>query len=238
MSSLTEDSGATARGAAEEPPGPRRPGGRRPGETRTRAAILDAARTCFAERGYDATSLRRIAAEAGVDQALLHHFYGTKENLFLQALELPARMREAIGAAARGPRDGLGERLVRAHLTVWEDLSARPALLTLVRSAPVHQAAAAHLRENLGGVLGAALAEPIGGGEDARLRANLVATQLIGLSLTRYILALEPLADADADTVAGLYSPALQAVIDADRTQPAPQAATSASRTATQPPSA
>ena len=77
-------------------PATKHAGGRRPGETRTREAILTAARVCFAERGFDATSLRRIAETAGVDQSLVHHFYGTKENLFLQALELPGKIEEAI----------------------------------------------------------------------------------------------------------------------------------------------
>ncbi|MFC7469386.1 helix-turn-helix domain-containing protein [Actinomadura keratinilytica] len=70
------------------------------GENRTREQILDAARECFAERGYDATSVRRIAETAGVDQALVHHFYGTKEKLFLNALEIPLRMPEALAEAA------------------------------------------------------------------------------------------------------------------------------------------
>ncbi|MEU6106685.1 TetR family transcriptional regulator [Streptomyces flaveolus] len=175
-------------------------GGRRPGETRTREAILSAARTCFAERGFDSTSLRRIAEAAGVDQSLVHHFYGTKESLFLQALELPVRIQEAIAAAADGGREGVGERMVRAHLTVWDDLSARPALMTMVRSAAIHRAAAARLRENATAVLAHALREVITG-EDVGLRSSLVATQLIGLAMMRYVALLEPLASTDTDTV-------------------------------------
>ncbi|WP_406140092.1 TetR family transcriptional regulator [Streptomyces sp. NBC_01089] len=188
-------------------------GGRRPGETRTREAILTAARTCFADRGFDATSLRRIAETAGVDQALVHHFYGTKENLFIQALELPGMMREAIASAARGGIEGVGVRLVRAHMSVWDDVSARPALMTMVRSAAIHQAAAAQLRDTATAILADALSEVITG-EDVGLRASLIATQLVGLALMRYVLALEPLASVDAETVARHYGPALQAVAE------------------------
>lgn len=187
-------------------------GGRRPGETRTREAILTAARVCFAERGFDATSLRRIAETAGVDQSLVHHFYGTKENLFLQALELPGKIEEAITAAAQGGLDGIGERVVRAHLSVWDDVSSRPALMTMVRSAAIHRAAAARLRETATGILARALGGVITG-EDAMLRTSMVATQLVGLAMMRYVAHLEPLASADTDTVARHYGRAVQAIV-------------------------
>ncbi len=188
-------------------------GGRRPGETRTREAILSAARVCFAERGFDGTSLRRIAEAAGVDQSLVHHFYGTKESLFLQALELPGRIQEAIAAAAAGGREGVGERLVRAHLSVWDDMSSRPALMTMVRSAAIHRAAAARLRETATTVLASALSEAVTG-EDAALRSSMVATQLIGLALMRYIALLEPLASADTEDVVRHYGRAIQAIVE------------------------
>ncbi|WP_129286590.1 TetR family transcriptional regulator [Streptomyces sp. GZWMJZ-114] len=188
-------------------------GGRRPGETRTRAAILDAARACFAERGFDGTSLRWIAETAGVDQALVHHFYGSKANLFVKALELPERLWNALGEAAAGPREGVGERLVRAHLSVWEDAVSRPALMAMVRSAAVHGDAGARLREVAGGVLARTLV-PALGGADVKLRTSLVATQLIGLSLMRYVMLLEPLASADTESVVRWYGAAVQAIVD------------------------
>ncbi|CAL9464043.1 TetR family transcriptional regulator [Streptomyces sp. enrichment culture] len=188
-------------------------GGRRPGETRTREAILDAARSCFAERGFDATSLRRIAEAAGVDQSLVHHFYGTKESLFLQALELPLKMPQAIAEAAEGGREGVGERMVRAHLTLWDDLSTRPALMTMVRSASVHRVAAARLRETATTIMADALSTVVTG-QDAVLRSHLVATQLVGLAMMRYIAVLEPVASADTDTVVRHYGPALQAIVE------------------------
>lgn len=106
-----------------------------------------AARECFAERGYDAASVRRIAETAGVDQALVHHFYARKEKLFLNALQIPWRMPEPLAEAAVGDRVGLGSRIVLAHLQVWEDASARPAMTTTLRSAATHRSAAAVLRD-------------------------------------------------------------------------------------------
>ncbi|MFI8194214.1 TetR family transcriptional regulator [Streptomyces sp. NPDC085946] len=208
-----EQAGAKARAATASRAAGKHAGGRRPGGNRTREAILDAARTCFAERGFDATSMRRIAEAAEVDQALVHHFYGSKENLFLQALELPGRIQEALADAARGEREGVGERMVRAHLTVWDDLSARPALMTMVRSAAIHRAAAARLRETATTILTRALSGVVTG-EDVMLRSSLVATQLIGLALMRYIALLEPLASADTETVVRCYGPAVQAIVE------------------------
>ncbi|CAM5357097.1 hypothetical protein STENM223S_06958 [Streptomyces tendae] len=207
-----EQDGDTA-AATRTGPSAKHAGGRRRGETRTREAILGAARICFAERGFDGTSLRRIAETAGVDQALVHHFYGTKESLFLQALELPGRIQEAISTAARGELAGVGERMVRAHLSVWDDVSSRPALMTMVRSAAIHRAAAARLRETATDILARALSGVITG-ENAKLRTSMVATQLIGLAMMRYVALLEPLSSADTDTVVRYYGRALQAIVN------------------------
>ncbi|MEV0846546.1 TetR family transcriptional regulator [Streptomyces sp. NPDC049954] len=188
-------------------------GGRRPGETRTRTAILDAARSCFAESGFEGTSMRRVAETAGVDQALVHHFYGSKRNLFIQVLELPEKLAAALSAATRGEAEGLGERIVRAHLSVWDDVSARPALMAMVRSAATQGDAGARLRDTLSTMLGQALDQAVAG-PDTALRTNLIASQLIGLGLMRYILLLEPLASADTDTVARYYGTAVQAIVE------------------------
>ncbi|MFE9251120.1 TetR family transcriptional regulator [Streptomyces sp. NPDC007088] len=191
----------------------RHAGGRRPGETRTRAAILDAARSCFAEGGFEGTSMRRIAEAAGVDQALVHHFYGSKQNLFIQVLELPEKLRAAISTAARGELTGMGERIVRAHLSVWDDVSTRPALMAMVRSAATHSEAGTRLRDTLSAMLARALDQAVAA-PDTGLRVNLVASQLVGLGLMRYILLLEPLASADTDTVARYYGAAVQAIVE------------------------
>ncbi|MGW1688875.1 TetR/AcrR family transcriptional regulator [Streptomyces albidoflavus] len=191
----------------------RHPGGRRPGENRTREQILDAARECFAERGYDATSVRRIAETAGVDQALVHHFYGTKEKLFLNALEIPLRMPEALAEAAAGDRVGLGSRIVLAHLRVWEDASARPAMMTTLRSAATHRSAAAVLRDYAKGSIREALGKVITG-EDVELRIALIATTLIGLSLTRHLVRLDPVPDTSPQELAARLGPVIDLHLD------------------------
>lgn len=192
---------------------PRHAGGRRPGETRTRAGILDAARECFAERGYDGTSLRRIAELAGVDQSLVNHFYGTKEKLFLVALEVPLQLSGAVAGAVPGDPAGRGERIVRAHLSIWDDLSCRPALMTMFRSAFVHEAAGGLLRAYATEAIREALGDVITG-EDAEVRSALVAASLIGLSMSRYLLPLAPLASASAAEVVARLGPAVQTYLD------------------------
>ncbi|MGA5223801.1 TetR family transcriptional regulator [Streptomyces koyangensis] len=194
-------------------PPQRHPGGRRPGENRTREQILDAARECFAARGYDATSVRRIAETAGVDQALVHHFYGTKEKLFLNALEIPMRMPEALAEAAAGDRAGLGSRIVLAHLRVWEDASARPAMMTTLRSAATHRSAAAVLRDYATETIREALGKVITG-EDAELRVALIATTLIGLSLTRYLVRLDPVPEVSPGELAARLGPVIDLHLD------------------------
>src|SRR5215472_17491722 len=116
---------------------PRR-AGRRAGDSGTRHAILDAARALFAERGYNAATIRGIAAAAGVDPALVHHYYGTKEKLFAAAMQLPVVPSEYIGAAlapaARPDGTGIGEHIVRMALTLWESEGLMETFLGLFRS--------------------------------------------------------------------------------------------------------
>ena len=107
--------------------------GRRPGSPDTRAEILAQARTLFASHGYAGTSVRSVAAAAGVDAALVHHYFGTKDDLFLAALQVPIDPREVLVPVAEGGLDGAGERLLRVFLSVWDDEATRLPLLALVR---------------------------------------------------------------------------------------------------------
>src|SRR3954468_4972611 len=115
-------------------PAAARAGGRRPGATTTREGILDSARHLFASRGYDGTTIRGIATAAGVDPALVHHYFGSKDQLFLAAVEAPADPAELLPAVLAGGRDRLGESVVRLLLSIW-DVPMRSAGLALVRSA-------------------------------------------------------------------------------------------------------
>lgn len=181
--------------------------GRRPGESNTREAILQAARQGFARHGYDGATIRAIARAAGVDPALVHHFYGSKEELFAAAMEVPFTPAEVLPALLEGERAELGERLVRFFLSVSDAGSA--AFVALIRSASSNERAATMLREFMAraviGRIAASLGVP-----GAELRATLVGSQLAGLVLARHVLRVEPLASADDDTIVAWVAPTLQ----------------------------
>jgi AcrR family transcriptional regulator len=190
--------------------------GRRAGDSGTREAILAASRKRFAEQGYDGATIRRIAADAGVDPALVHHFFGTKERLFAAAMRLPVVPGELLAAAlAAGPSDpaeSQGEFLARTVLQAWEVHEIRDIFLGLIRSASTSAQATTMLREFVTeAIIGrlATVARPDAGGDPAgaRYRASLVASQLIGLAVTRYVLGLEPLAAADVAALAAAIGP-------------------------------
>lgn len=184
--------------------------GRRPGNQDTKASILEAARNTFAERGYDKASIRGIAADAGVDPALVHHYFGTKEKLFLATMNAPINPAELIPQALSGPREEAGIRLVRMALNVW-DSPAGTAAVAVFRSALSNEWTARLLREFvITQVLRRAIGELVIDPAEAPMRSNLVATQVAGLMVTRYVLKLEPAASADAETLALAIGPNVQ----------------------------
>ncbi|MBA3523805.1 MAG: TetR/AcrR family transcriptional regulator [Geodermatophilaceae bacterium] len=189
--------------------------GRRPGESGTREAILAAARRSFGSAGFVGTTIRGVARTAGVDPALVHHYFGTKDGLFSAALELPFDPTELVPRLLGDGPDGLGERVVRTFLGVWDSTPGQGRMLALLRSAVTDERAAGSLRDFLvTAVMGpmAAAASP----DRAELRATLVASQMVGLAMARYVLRFEPLASAGPDQLA----PALGATIDAYLTGP------------------
>ena len=190
------------------------PRGRRPGAPDTRAAILATARTSFADKGYAGTTIRGVAAAAGVDSALVHHYFGTKDDLFVAALELPVDPREAIAPALVGGPDGAGERVLRVFVGVWDDPANTPVLVALART--MLDPSASHLLRD--GFLPVVL-QPVGralGLDRPDLRMSLVASQMLGIILGRYVLALEPLASLPADAVVAAYAPTIQRYLTAD----------------------
>lgn len=184
------------------------PRGRRPGSPDTRAAILDAARSLFAERGFGGTSIRAIAGAAGVDPALVHHYFGSKDDLFVASLRIPVDPRELLAEViAQGP-EGAAERLLRTFLSVWDDPETRLPLLGLARSV-IDPSGARLLRD---GFLPVVLV-PVGtalGVDRPDVRMPLVASQVIGLILLRYVLEAEPLASMPAEDVVAIYAPTIQ----------------------------
>ena len=194
---------------------PARRRGRRAGTSDTRAAIVDAARTRFAEDGYDRASLRSIARAASVDAALVHHYFADKADLFVAAMHLPLRPHEIVGRVIAGDRDALGERLVGTFFGVWDSPLGRESIRALLRGAVSHDAAARMLREFLTrevfGKLAIAVSAP-----DADLRGALVASQMVGLAVTRYIIRLEPIASAPTSDLVAWIGPTVQRYLTAD----------------------
>jgi len=194
--------------------------GRRAGESGTREAILSASRAQFAEHGYEGATIRSIARAAGVDAALVHHYYGSKERLFAAAMQLPLVPSEVITAALtqRDPGESLGTHMVRTALSVWESAEVRDAFLTMLRSALTSEQAAATLREFITEAILRPLASAADGGvaERTPFRASLVATQMLGLALGRYLLRFEPVAGATADELAVAVGPTIDRYLTGD----------------------
>jgi AcrR family transcriptional regulator len=192
--------------------------GRRPGKQDTREAILAAAREAFAGRGYDAASIRHIATAAGVDPALVHHYFGTKEQLFLGAMKIPIDPSKIVQSVLAGGRDGVGERLVRTLVGVW-DSAAGGAAAAFVRSAMSNELIAKMMREFVVNRILRRLEVDLDlDPAEGALRANLVATQLAGLIMMRYIVKVEPLASLAPVTVVALIGPTIQRYV----TEPLP----------------
>jgi AcrR family transcriptional regulator len=191
--------GAAAR--ASRRPQPARTG-RRPGSPDTRQVILEAARTTFAGLGYAGASVRRIAAAAGVDAALVHHYFGSKEKLFLSTVEVPIDLPRVLVGIGAGGIDGLGERLIRTILGVWES-PAGASIGAALRTALADPARARMLREFLVPQIVGPLLGPLHlPDHEAELRAGLLMTQVLGVITGRYLLAIEPLVSLSIDELA------------------------------------
>ncbi len=184
--------------------------GRRPGSPDTRQVILEAARTTFAELGYAGASVRRIAAAAGVDAALVHHYFGSKEKLFLSTVEVPIDLPRVLSGIGTDGIDGLGERLIRTILGVWES-PAGASIGAALRPALVDPARARMLREFLVPQIVGPLLGPLHlPAREAELRTGLLMTQVLGVITGRYLLAVEPLASLSVDELARNVGATLQ----------------------------
>jgi AcrR family transcriptional regulator len=190
--------------------GPRRrgrPAGRPSGATKER--ILAAAREEFSARGYDRTSVRSIGKAAGVDSALVHHYFGTKEQVFAAAIEVSFAPALEIPEAVSGGVDGMGERVARFMLRIWENPASREPLLAIMRSAVTNERAAAVFR----GLVGRTVLARVAGElvvPDPEFRVQLAAAQLVGVVMLRYVVKVEPLASADTEQLVRLVAPTLQ----------------------------
>ena len=176
---------------------------------RSEAAILQAARELFAETGFERTTIRAVAARAGLDPALVMQHYGSKEGLFAAA----ARWSDDAQSVLTASRDDLPAAAVADLLAKFEDAPDREAAVALMRNCLTHPAAARVMRDEVMCDRAAAIAASIGG-EEAELRSSLVGACMIGLGMARYLLEIEPLASASREDVSRLMEPVLRALVD------------------------
>jgi AcrR family transcriptional regulator len=190
--------------------------GRRPAGADTKSALVDAAREVFTEQGYEGATVRAIAKRAGVDPAMVNHWFGGKENLFAKAvLQLPVEPTLIVSELAEGDPATVGERVVRRFLTAW-DATGGGQFAALIRSVAGHEMALAGLRELFLKIF--QRVTDVTGVDQPMFRANLVASQLIGMGMVRYVAQFEPLNKMDVDTMVAAVGPTIQRYLTGDIT--------------------
>jgi AcrR family transcriptional regulator len=201
MTGTDEEGGAVATAEAV-------PGNGGPRSAGTRRAILEAARSAFAAHGYDQTTIRSVAAAAGVDPSMVMRYFGSKAGLFTAASTTHLQPPD-LSAVPAGQR---GEALVRHIVERWDDAASRDELMLLMRTAVTSDAVA----EQLQTVLRQMIIGPVAalGASDADERGGFIATQLLGLALCRYILRQEPLASLPVARVVATVAPSVQRYLD------------------------
>lgn len=182
--------------------------GRRPGSPDTRAMVLAAARESFAAAGFVGTTVRGVAAAAGVDAALVHHYFGSKHELFVAAVELPLDPRERLNAAISGDADGVGERLVRTVLGAWDDPELQERLIAVVRSSLAPDGERLLSEAFIPAFFAPVLLPLMPDHPEKRL--TLIVSQVLGMLLSRYILSIEPIASLPSEEVVAAVGPTIQ----------------------------
>ena len=183
--------------------------GRPPGPSDTRERILASARELFARNGIDRTSIRAIAAAAGVDPALIHHYYGTKTKLFAAAIHIPIDPMAVIGPLREVPVDRIGHTLPSILLPLWDSEMGKGFIATLrsILAGSDVSLIRSFLQEVIVVEVGSRVDNPPGSG---RIRVQFVASQLVGVVMARYILELEPFCSLPVEQVAETIAPNLQ----------------------------
>lgn len=183
--------------------------GRPRGGTDSRERIIAAAVDEFGEQGYEASTVRAIAARAGVDSALVHHYFGTKADLFAEAVGIPMRPDIDVPGILNGPRELVGERVVRYVLEAFEKPDVRRRGVVLIRTAIGSRLTTPLLAGFLSRELIGRIARTLDV-DDAELRATLVASQIAGLLVARYVIKLPALAAASVDELVTRVGPTVQ----------------------------
>lgn len=186
--------------------------GRRPGLNSTRNAVLEAARARFARDGFAATTIRVIATDAGVDVSQVMQFFGSKDELFAAVVAIPDAALQHFSTVFESPDEKLGERVVRAFLQAWEGApeESEP-LMAMLRGAIVNEQARGLLGQFIQSRLVAGTSGR--GGPDARLRAGLAASLLVGVVTGRRIVGVPDLVQADLESIVAIVAPAIQSVL-------------------------
>ncbi|WP_198957188.1 TetR family transcriptional regulator [Mycobacterium lehmannii] len=183
--------------------------GRPPGPSDTRERILNSARELFARNGIDKTSIRAIAAAAGVDPALVHHYFGTKTQLFAAAIHIPIDPMQVIGPLQQVPVEEIGRTLPSLLLPLWDSELGKgfiAALRSIIASNDT-SLVRSFLQEVIAREVGSRVDDPPGSGP---VRVQFVASQLVGVVMARYILELEPFKSLPVDQVVDTIAPNLQ----------------------------
>ncbi len=183
--------------------------GRRPAGAQTREAIADAARRQFSEHGYRDTTLRSVAAEAGVDHRLVLHYFGSKRRLFIESVRLPVDPEALLARVFSGGGNDVSGQVAEALVAALEDPDTRQAAVALMRAAASEPEAAQIIREILTDRVLIPLTQRIGG-DRPQLRASLVASQFVGLAMARYVVMIEPLASAPPEQIVQALTPVFE----------------------------
>ena len=182
--------------------------GRPRGKTDTRNVILTSARHMFAAAGYDNTSVRDIASAAGVDPAMIRHYFGSKAELFRATMGWPFEPAEIAARITAGDAREIGDRLTRVFFEAWEQPESRAPLLAILRGAATHDESATLVRQFIQGQvyahIAAHIAEP-----DAELRVDLAMAQLLGIAYLRHILRVEPVASTPVNELIKRVAPVI-----------------------------
>jgi AcrR family transcriptional regulator len=192
----------------------RRPG-RPAGSSDTRERILASARELFAHNGIGNTSIRAVAAAAGVDPALVHHYFGTKEKLFAAAIRVPIDPMDIIGPLREVPVEELGHKIPSMLLPLWDSELGTGLIATLrsILAGSEVNLFRSFIQELIAAEVGSRVDDPPGSGT---IRIQFVASQLVGVVMARYILQLEPFASLPAEQVAQTIAPNLQRYLTGD----------------------
>ncbi|MDT0156195.1 TetR family transcriptional regulator [Microbacterium sp. ARD32] len=187
----------------------RRGRGRPPGESDARERIAAAAVHEFGEHGYDGATVRAIAARAEVDAALVHHYFGSKADLFAEITDFPLRPDLEVPRILRGPREQAGERIVRFVLEAFERPDVRKRGVIVLRTAISGKLTAPLVTGFLSRELLPRIATELDA-PDASLRASLVASQIAGMLITRHVVKLPAVAAATVDELVAHIAPTIQ----------------------------